>query len=332
MEEGLEERRIEPIEDEINLLDLWRVICKRKILISLMVLTSVFGTGLYSLYMKDIYSSKAVITPISSKEGGGGGLSALAQQFGGLPGISLPGSSSSSEIVNLLKSNILREKLIKRYNLLPVLFYEKWDEGKKDWKKGEKSGFSLNPFIYIQKVVAAVKPKTQNSKLKTQDQNDGNPTVWDGLRMLNGMVKVNNNAKDNTITVSVDFHDPETAARMVEYFLAALTDHMSGEAKRVASTNRKYLEEQLGATADPLLRQKIYNLIAQQIETSMMSEVKENFAFKVIDPPKVPDKKIKPKRSQMVMISFVTSLFAGIFIAFFIEYIAKMKEKGGIDV
>lgn len=323
----MEERRIEPMDDEINLLDLWRVIWKRKILISLMVLTSVFAAGLYSLSMKDIFSSTVVITPISSKEGGGG-LSALAQQFGGLPGISLPGSSSSSEIVNLLKSNILREKLIKRYNLLPVLFYEKWDEGKKDWKKGEKSGFSLNPFISIQKVVAAVKPKTQNSKLKTQDQNDGNPTVWDALRMLNGMVKVNNNAKDNTITVSVDFHDPETAARMVEYFLTTLTDHMSGEAKRVASTNRKYLEEQLGATADPLIRQKIYNLIAQQIETSMMSEVKENFAFKVIDPPRVPDNKIRPKRSQMVMLSLVASLFAGIFVAFFLEYIYKVRRLG----
>ncbi|MBM2839369.1 MAG: putative rane protein [Deltaproteobacteria bacterium] len=60
----------------------------------------------------------------------------------------------------------------------------------------------------------------------------------------------------------------------------------------------------------------------------MMSEVKENFAFKVIDPPKVPDKKIKPKRSQMVMLSLVTSLFAGIFIAFFLEYIAKLRNQG----
>ena len=326
----MEERRIEPMDDEINLLDLWRVIWKWKILISLLVLTSVFSTALYSLYMKDIYSSTVVITPISSKEGGGGGLSSLAQQFGGLPGISLPGSSSSSEIVNLLKSNILREKVIERYNLLPVLFYEKWDEGKKDWKKGEKSGFSLNPYMSIQKVVAAIKPKTQNAKPKTQDQNDGNPTVWDGLRMLHVMVKMNNNAKDNTITVSVDFHDPETAARMVEYFLTTLTDHMSGEAKRVASTNRRYLEEQLEATADPLIRQKIYNLIAQQIETSMMSEVKENFAFKVIDPPKVPDKKIRPRRRLMVMLSLVASLFAGILVAFFLESIDKVRRQGEV--
>ncbi|MEK7850656.1 MAG: hypothetical protein AAB275_02130, partial [Deltaproteobacteria bacterium] len=59
---------------------------------------------------------------------------------------------------------------------------------------------------------------------------------------------------------------------------------------------------------------------------------KENFAFKVIDPPKAPDKRIKPKRSQMVMISFVAALFAAVFLAFFMEYIEKVRSNGGKDV
>ncbi|HLA50198.1 MAG TPA: GNVR domain-containing protein, partial [Thermodesulfovibrionia bacterium] len=78
--------------------------------------------------------------------------------------------------------------------------------------------------------------------------------------------------------------------------------------------------------SDPLIRTKIYSLIAQQIETSMMAEVKENFAFKIIDPPRAPDKRIKPNRSRRVMISFMVSLFAGIFIAFLREYIEKAKS------
>ncbi len=93
---------------------------------------------------------------------------------------------------------------------------------------------------------------------------------------------------------------------------------MSSEARRVATINQKYLEEQLGKTADPLIKQKIYNLIAQQLETSMMAEVKENFAFKVIDPPKVPDKRIKPKRIQMVLLSFViVHLYGCVFSIFY---------------
>mgnify|MGYP001582039364 CR=1 FL=1 len=326
----MEERQIQQFDDEINLLDYWRVIWKRKVMITLVVVIIVLATTTLSIFMTNIYQSTAIITPISSKEGSGGSLSsALAQQFGGLPGISLPGSSSASEIVNLLKSNILREKIIDRYNLLPVLFYEKWDDEKKDWKKEGKS-FSLNPSVLVQKVLKTIGPEIRNPNPKAQD--DGIPAVWDGLRTLNKIVKVADNKKDNTISISVEFSDPEMAAKMVEYFLVTLTDHMSGEAKRVARTNRKYLEEQLWATADPLIKQKIYNLIAQQIETSMMSEVKENFAFKVIDPPKAPDKKIKPKRAQMVVISFITALFAAVFMAFFLEYIEKMRDQGGKDV
>ena len=74
--------------------------------------------------MTNIYQAKAVIMPVTAKDSGAGssGLTVLAQQFGGLPGISMPGSASASEIVSLLKSNILRERIIRQYNLMPVLF------------------------------------------------------------------------------------------------------------------------------------------------------------------------------------------------------------------
>nr|HPH55521.1 GNVR domain-containing protein [Smithella sp.] len=97
----------------------------------------------------------------------------------------------------------------------------------------------------------------------------------------------------------------------------------------VAAINKKYLEEQLVLNTDPLIDQKIYTMIAQQLETSMMAEVKENFSFKVIDPPFVPDRKIKPKRAQMVMLSFVVALFLAVFIVFFLEYLEKMKKVDG---
>jgi len=60
----------------------------------------------------------------------------------------------------------------------------------------------------------------------------------------------------------------------------------------------------------------------------MLAEVKENFAFKIIDPPKEPDRKIKPNRASMVMLSFVVSLFLGIFALFFRAYLRKSKAKG----
>ncbi len=151
-------------EDEINLLDYWRVIRKRQRLIVRVVIAAVLATVVISLFMTDIYQSKAVITPIASKDSATGvsTLSALALQFGALPGIVLPGGSSAAEIVNLLKSNILREKVIERYQLLPVLFYKEWDAEKKDWKRA----ISLNPLVYIGKIVKAITPGEPQGVMK----------------------------------------------------------------------------------------------------------------------------------------------------------------------
>jgi len=305
-------------EYEITLLDYWRVLRKRRKLIIQVVIAAVLATVVISLLMTNIYQAKAVITPITSKDGrtGDATLSAMAFQLFELPGIRLPGGSSATEIVNLLKSNILREKVIERYQLLPVLFYKKWDTEKKDWKQG--------PLVYMKRIVHAITSATQRG---ISEKDPDVPDVWDGLRKLDDIVEINHNKKEDTITITVDYRDPEMAAKMVEYFLTALTDHMSSETRRVATINKQYLEDQLGKTADPLIRQKIYNLIAQQLETSMMAEVKENFAFKVIDPPKVPDKKIKPKRILMALLSFVAFIFIGVFLAFFMEYLEKKKSK-----
>ncbi len=157
-----------------------------------------------------------------------------------------------------------------------------------------------------------------------------NEKVWAGLRFFHGAMKVNFKQKDNIIELSMQFKDPQMAADILNYTLTELNNHMSSESKRVADTNKKYLESLLNDTADPFIKNKIYNIIAQQIEQSMMAEVKENFAFKIIDPPKVPDKRIKPQRRRMVMTAFVTSLFAGIFAAFLKEYVDKIRsEKSG---
>ncbi|NTU42037.1 MAG: hypothetical protein HGA78_03095 [Nitrospirales bacterium] len=101
---------------------------------------------------------------------------------------------------------------------------------------------------------------------------------------------------------------------------------MASEAKRVALINKKSIEGQLNSTMDPLIRQKIYDMIAKQIEKTVMSEAKENAAFKVIDPPIVPVEKYRPKRSLIVIGSFVASLFLGIFAALVKEFIDKKKS------
>lgn len=267
-------------EKELDLADYWAVLWKRRLAVLLVSAVMTIGFLVYSLAIPDMYESRAVIMPVGRGAEQGAGASALAERFGSIPGITLPASASSAEIMSLLKSNRLRARVLEERGLLKMLF------------TGEREGVGA----------------------------DGGPTTWDGLRALDSMLEVKSDLKDNTITLSATHADPRIAADMAGHLIAALTDHMSGEARRVAIANKSYLEAQLAHSQDPIIRQKIYNLIAQQMETAMMSEMRESFAFKVVDPPMVPDMKISPDRRKITHAGFLLSLAAGVVSAFLLEF------------
>ena len=47
----------------------------------------------------------------------------------------------------------------------------------------------------------------------------------------------------------------------------------------------------------------------------------------MIDPSFVPERKFKPKRAQICMISVVVAFFIAIFLAFFLEYLKNLKTR-----
>jgi tyrosine-protein kinase Etk/Wzc len=76
-----------------------------------------------------------------------------------------------------------------------------------------------------------------------------------------------------------------------------------------------------------LTQEKVYELMTQQYEMAKIDEAKEDITFQIIDPAIPPEKRVKPKRKLNVMLAGVVSLFVGIFLVFFLEYLANLKEK-----
>ena len=268
-------------DEQVNPIDYVKTVLRHKVLICCVVGVFVVGTAIVSLIMTPIYEAKAVIMPVKSsdvKEG----MMAVATQFG----ITGPEQSQKTEIIGLLKSNFLRERMIRKYKLLPVLL-----------KAGKMKG-------------------------KTEDEQ-----IWMGLRFLDKNLKITTKQKENTVEIVMRFKDKKLVADIVRYALLELTDVLSTEEKRVAEGNRKHLESTIDQTPDPLVRVSIYNLIAKQVEKSAMAEATENFAFKVLDPPKAPDKRVSPKRTLMVVLAFVVGLIVAIFVSFAKEYWETRKEE-----
>jgi len=81
-----------------------------------------------------------------------------------------------------------------------------------------------------------------------------------------------------------------------------------------------------------ITHEKVFELLTQQYEMAKIDEAKEGISFQVIDRAIPPKKSIKPKIRLNVMLTGVVSLFAGIFLIFFLEYISNLKkpeEQGG---
>jgi uncharacterized protein involved in exopolysaccharide biosynthesis len=118
---------------EINILDYIDVLIKHKIIIFLFVTVSVVATGIISFISPRIYQSTAVIMPSDEGANTQGSMRSMARRFG----LSTGQTSSTAEIVSLLKSNILMEKVINKYNLLTVFFRKsdlnKMTEPSKTW-------------------------------------------------------------------------------------------------------------------------------------------------------------------------------------------------------
>src|SRR5713226_9424485 len=110
-------------DDEVNLLDYWRVIWKRRWLLGGLFAASVLTAMVVSLLMPKIYESTATLLPsLDSKEGGG--LGALLSAGGAAQGlgISLPGTPATPTdiFVAMLKSRIMADEVIKRFNLMDL--------------------------------------------------------------------------------------------------------------------------------------------------------------------------------------------------------------------
>lgn len=209
--------------NEINLLDFWCVILRYKKMIAAIVGAASVLAVVASLMMTKIYRADALIIPVSSK-GGGGGLSALASQFGGLAslvGANLPGGAGEAEkFMAILKSRTLTENVISRENLMPVLFERAWDAEKGRWKYDD--------------------PKKK-------------PSMEQAVFIMKGAVTPMNDKKAKTIKISSEFKDPQLAARVVNAYVEELQRFINDNAFTTGKRNRIFIEGQLEENKRELL-------------------------------------------------------------------------------
>ncbi len=377
------------MEDEINLLDYWRVIRKRWKIIGVIFFTAVVVAAVVSLLMTPIYQAKATLMPIESS---GSQVSAALRSLGNLPfvGGMVPGGASGDKMIAVLKSRTVAEDVIHTLDLINVLFEEPDPEepptlqdtvralsGMTEITDDKKGLISIAVEHKDPQLVADIANQYTGALQRFLSENALSMAKRNRMFIEGQLEKVKDEMQEaeealkcfqtNKKIVAMDAQTEASIKALAELKAQITAKEVElGVLKQFATSNNpdvirikdelRELKKQLAmlekkgsnpeADAFPSLseapelglqyirlkrdavtQQKVYELLTQQYEMAKIEEAKEDIAFQVIDPAIPPEKRIKPKRRLNVMLAGIVSLFAGIFLVFFLEYLENLKKR-----
>lgn len=296
--------------DEIDLRELFSVLWNgKKLIIVITFLFAVAAVGL-ALWMPNIYKSEATLAP--AEESQGGGLSALAGQFGGLAslaGVRLgKGNTDKTGLaLEVMKSRKFTSDFIASHRILPELIaVKKWDRS--------SNTISFNSNMYNSQSDTWVRdvkpPKTPK------------PSMQEAYKKFSKILSVSQDKDSGLVTISIEHKSPYIAKQWVEWLINDINQVMRKRDVEEAKRSTQYLEKQIEQTNVADIKNVLYKLVEEQAKTIMFAEVRNEYIFKTIDPAIVPEEKFKPKRALICILGTLLGGMLAVFIVL-VRYFLK---------
>ncbi|EKO3825628.1 LPS O-antigen length regulator [Vibrio harveyi] len=302
-------------EDEIDLRELFKALWKGKWIIIATTFVFAVGAVLYALSLPNIYKSDALLAP--AENSGGGGLSKMAGQLGGLAalaGVNLgAGESSQTDLaVQVMKSRQFIEAFINKHDLLvPLMAAKDWD-------------LVNNKLILDEELY---NPTTGEWLREPNGLRGATPTAQEAFEVFSKEVfNVSQDKESGLYTVSVKNYSPYIAQQWVNWLIEDINKVMRERTIAETSQNLAYLNTQLQKTAVADMQSTFYKLIEEQTKSLMLAEVQEEFIFKVVDPAVVPELKDGPKRALICVLGTLLGGMLGVAIVL-IRFAFRKKEE-----
>lgn len=278
--------------DEINLSELWRVIWAGKLTIIFVTLVFAVASVVYAINQPNIYRASVLLAP-ASQEGGAGGLAALAGQFGGLAsmaGTNIGGGKADKTglALEVLKSRAFIENFITKHEILvPLMAANNWNIETNELILDDEL-YDMVSQEWVRDVKAPKSPK---------------PSGWESYEEFSKIFNVSKDKETGMITLSIEHYSPNRAVEWLELIVADINSTIREKDKREAQSSIDFLTNKLEQTRLADMKSVFYQLIEEQTKTMMLTEVSVEYVLKTIDPANAPDKKAKPKRALIVVLS-----------------------------
>lgn len=296
--------------EEIDLRGLFRVLWAGKWLIGGITLTSAVIAVIVALMLPNIYRAEALLAP--NDQNRAGGLSGLADQYGGLAslaGIELgPRKRDKTDLgIEVMKSRKFLMRFIEDHDLLvPIMAANGWSSDTREIRVDAKL-YDTSSGQWVRNV------KPPRSKV---------PSLLEAYKRFIRTFSVTQNKETGFISVSVEHYSPDLAKQWVDWLIADVNASVMKKDVEEAKQAIDYLHQQVETTSLSGLQNVFFSLIEEQTKTVLLAEVSDEYLFKTIDPAVVPEKRSRPRRSLITV--FITML--GGFFSVVLVLILRRKE------
>jgi len=275
-------------DDEIDLSELFHVLWDKIFYIG--AITSIFSliSIIYALMLPNIYQSKATMMPIEASQG----MSGMLGQFGGmasLAGISLPsdpGSKAQEAIARIKSFEFFSNYFLPQIKLENLLAVKKWNQASNTLTY-DKSAFDVESRQWLPKV----SPPKSNI-----------PSSQKAYKQYKKIMEVSEDKKTSFVILSVEHESPVIAQQWVEIIMDQIDQVMRDQDRQTAMQSIEYLNSLAPTVNYEEIKKALSSLQQEQMKKLMMVEANDNYIFKVLDSPIVPEMKLKPTRSIIVIL------------------------------
>lgn len=399
MNEGRSGQRFD--DEEVNLLDYWRVVRTRGRLIVVLCVIAVLATMAVSLWLPKIYESTVtILTPDERGSRNLGLMTALAASgvAQSVPGLSIPSMTPQRDIfVSILKSRTMAQEVVKRFHLQEryevaflsdavrrlagattvslskdgvisvkveetdprlaadianfyvanldqmltrfaateaskqrVFIADRLTETERELRRAEEA---LRQFQEANKVIALQEQARGAAETGAQLKGE----IMASEVQLEVMRKFATEANPEVVKLKQRIQEMKRQMAQMQYgkgWVLPAENHNPGE-PRGEPRSEIYIPfaqvPELGLEVARLMRdvkvqETVYTLLTQQLEQAKIAEARDMPTVQALDTAVPADRKSKPKIKLNMALAGITSLLVGVLLAFFLEYLASVKQ------
>jgi uncharacterized protein involved in exopolysaccharide biosynthesis len=246
-----------------------------------------------------------------------GMLSGLAASFGGLSqlaGFALGPKSDTDQAIAILESRSFTEQFLVEERVLQQMYPDLWDAATGKWRKGPPN-LLARIREWRRKLVQAVS-SDESGGIPGRNP-DGSPSLWFAYEDFSELRNVRKDRRTNIITLQVDWKDPQLAARWANQMVRRVNAYMRQKAREEAQRSTQYIDRQIEQTQSIALREGLYRLAENELRKAMLVDVRDEYAFRVLDPAVPPEQRVSPRRAVMTIGGLIMGGLVGLFLAMF---------------